>query len=261
MKPTHTFYISVPTLCAMFMLLLFSFCRVPESSEKINLAVASNMQYAMEEIAEAFTVETGIQIEMIVGASGQLTAQIREGAPFDILVSADMKYPEEIRRSGLAANTPKVYAYGKIVIWTLYDDIIPTMEGLTDQKVEHIAIANPKLAPYGVAAQQALYYHGIDRKVKDKLVFGESITQTNQFIISKSAQAGITAKSIVISPKLRNQGQWKDIDPRTYDPIEQGVVIIKNTDTNYSREILFCKFLTSDTAKKILRRFGYSVNE
>lgn len=243
------------------MLFLTSGCRIPEGSETLNIAVASNMQYAMEEIAEAFTLESGIPCEMIVGASGQLTAQIREGAPFDVLVSADMKYPKEIQKSGLAANTPRIYAYGKIVVWTFHEEVTPTMEGLLDPGVEHIAIANPKLAPYGAAARQALYFHDIDDKVEDKLVYGESITQTNQFIISKSAHAGITAKSIVTSPKMRDKGRWKDIDPRTYDPIEQGVVIIKNTDTDYSREILFCKFLSSDTAIKILRRFGYSVNE
>lgn len=253
--------ISNLSLSFLALLLCILGCRIPEPTEKITIAVASNMQYAMDEIAEAYSIETGIPCEIIVGASGQLTAQIREGAPFDVLVSADMKFPREIEKLGLAASSPKVYAYGKIVLWTLFDDINPTMEGLKDERIEHIAIANPKLAPYGIAAKQALHFHGIHDEVEEKLVYGESITQTNQFILSRSAQVGITAKSIVTSPKMRDKGKYKDIDPRTYDPIEQGVVIIKNTDTDYSREILFCKFLSSDTAKKILRRFGYSVNE
>lgn len=261
MKFSHFKYISVlkPGFIA---LLLFTYgCRIPEPTEHITIAVASNMQYAMDEIAEAFSIESGIPCELIVGASGQLTAQIREGAPFDVLVSADMKYPREIKKSGLAANSPNIYAYGKIVLWTLEDDLTPSMEELKDERVQHIAIANPKLAPYGLAAKQALHFHGVHDEVEEKLVYGESITQTNQFILSRSAQVGITAKSMVTSPKLRNKGKYKDIDPRMYDPIEQGVVIIKNTDTDYSREILFCKFLSSDKAKKILRRFGYSVNE
>lgn len=242
-------------------LLLPEGCKIPESNEKITLAVASNMQYAMEDLADEFTATTGIVCELVVGASGQLTAQIREGAPFDLLISADMKYPKEIENVGLAANSPKVYAYGKIVIWTLMDDLEPEIDVLASDKVKHIAIANPKLAPYGMAAQQALHYNGVYNETKDKLVYGESITQTNQFIVSKTAEAGITAKSIVISPSMRNKGKWKDVDPRTYEPIEQGVVIIKKGETNYSKEILFCKFLTSEPAKKILRRYGYSVDE
>lgn len=249
------------TSLGLLLLIVTVGCKLPPPENKLNIAVASNMQFAMEEIADAFMTETNIPCELIVGASGQLTAQIKEGAPFNVLVSADMKYPLEIEKAALAANTPQVYAYGKIVIWTLNEDITPTMEGLLASEVKHIAIANPKLAPYGVAAQQALKYGSIFNKVKYKLVYGESITQTNQFILSQSAEAGITAKSIVTSPKMRGVGSWRDIDPATYDPIEQGVVIIKKEDPNYSKEILFCKFLTSEPAQKILRRFGYAVNE
>ncbi|WP_224491104.1 molybdate ABC transporter substrate-binding protein [Robertkochia flava] len=248
-------------LAMLFCIILFSGCRLPEPEKKMRIAVASNMQFAMEELTEAFFNTAGIDCEMITGASGQLTAQIREGAPFNLLVSADMKYPMEVEKQGLAASTPQVYAYGKIVIWTMDKELDPSFENLTNEKVEHIAIANPQLAPYGIAAVQALRSSGVYNKVKGKLVFGESIAQTNQFIATQTADAGITAKSVVVSPALRDKGKWKDIDSRTYDAIEQGVVIIKNPKGDYSKEILFCKFLNSEPAQKILRRYGYSVDE
>ena len=184
------------------LLILFG-CGSPSKQELI-IAVASNTQFAMEEIASDFRDRTEINCELVVSSSGKLTAQIKEGAPFDLLVSADMKYPEELYLSGIS-NKPTIYAYGKLVIWSVSDDLQPSLQELTTGSVRHIAVANPDIAPYGATAVELLEKHGIYHEVKDKLVFGESISQTNQFILSGAAEIGFTAKSVVVSGPARGK--------------------------------------------------------
>lgn len=241
-------------------LLIFG-CKLPQTNERLHLAVASNMQYAIKELITEFTKSTGIECEVTIGASGQLYAQILEGAPYDIFISADTTYPEAIQKAGRAAGAPKIYAYGNIVIWTTAEGVEPSFDGLKSEDVKHVAIANPRLAPYGIAALQTLKYHNLYKSIEDKMVYGENISQTHQFIASGAAQAGITAQSIVLSPEMKQKGRYMNIDHHTYDPIAQGMVIIDDNNPDYSKEILLSNFLTSDPAKKILRRYGYTVNE
>lgn len=247
-------------LLIFFSLYVLKGCKLPQTNDKLHLAVASNMQYAINDLTREFTKSSGVECEVTVGASGQLFAQILEGAPFDVFISADMTYPEAIEKAGMAAGTPKTYAYGKIVIWTAGEDITPSFESLKDPGCKNIAVANPRLAPYGIAALQTLKYHNLYHAVEDKLVFGENISQTHQFISSGAAQVGITAKSIVLSPGMKDKGRYMNIDDQSYDPIAQGMVII-NDDPDFNKELLFSNFLTSDPAKKILRRYGYAVDE
>lgn len=226
----------------------------------LKIAVAANMQFAMKELSKSFTDATGIKCDLIIGASGQITAQIKAGAPYDLFVSADMKYPNELFTSGVAVNKPNVYAYGKLVMWSMHPNIKPTFELLKSKQIRHIALANPKTAPYGAATVEALRHYGIYDEVKEKLVFGESISQTNQFIISGSAEVGFTAKSIVLSPEMNGKGNWVAINDSDYTQIAQGVVILKHNDTKTENATKFYNFLFSPTAKKILTQFGYSVN-
>ncbi len=228
---------------------------------KITIATAANMQFALEKLAEGFSKQTKIEYELIVSSSGKLTAQIKEGAPYDIFVSADMKYPQEIYNAGLAESPPKVYAYGKLVLWSMVEDIELSVNLLTDSTINHIAIANPKTAPYGVAATEVLSYFGLNQKVGTKLVFGESIAQTNQYIISRSAEVGFTAMSVVLSPELTGKGKWMEMDGSAYTPIEQGVVVIRQNNQSNESAKEFYKFLFSKKAKEILTNFGYAVNE
>ncbi|MEW7290807.1 molybdate ABC transporter substrate-binding protein [Aquimarina sp. 2304DJ70-9] len=230
-----------------------------QQSNTLHIAVASNMQFAMKELSKEFTHQTGIECDLIISSSGKLTAQIKEGAPFDIFVSANMKYPNELFKSGYTTNKPKVYAYGKLVMWSMIDDINPSIDILKSSKIKHIAIANPKTAPYGNAAIEVLKQHDIYEDIKDKLVFGESISQTNQFIISKSAEIGFTSKSIVLSPEIKGKGNWTDINTTQYSPVNQGVVILKSNPSKQANAKAFYDFLLSVNAKKILENYGYSV--
>ncbi len=231
------------------------------SKEKPGLlvATAANMQFAMEELSEQFKKDFNINCELVVSSSGKLTAQIKEGAPYDVFVSADMKFPQAIDHYSKAVTTPKVYAYGKLVLWSMTE--LPHLNGLTQSHIKHIALANPKTAPYGKAALEVLEYTGIVKQVESKFVFGESIAQTNQFITTQAAQIGFTAKSVVVSPLLKNKGQWVDISTLAYTPIEQGIVVIKQNEKDRAQAMKFYNFMFSDKAKQILTKYGYDVGE
>lgn len=243
----------------LFSIFLMS-CHQQEKSN-LTIATAANMQFTMEEITTVFFKETGITCEIITGSSGKLTAQIKQGAPFDIFVSADMKYPDELFASGFATKKPEIYAFGKLILLSMHDDIRPTMELLQDPKIKHIAIANPKTAPYGISAFEVLEKFNLQEVLKEKFVFGESISQTNQFIVSKVAEIGFTVKSVVMAENMREKGNWQEIDPSFYSPIAQGMVILKNRNTRKEEAEKFYDFLISEKGKEILNKFGYSAGE
>jgi molybdate transport system substrate-binding protein len=219
------------------------------------------MQFAMEEIIEGFTAETGISCHLVISSSGKLTAQITEGAPYDILVSADMKYPGQLHAAGFTLGPPVIYAYGKLVLWTTQPEIEPDVKVLGSHEIRYIALANPNTAPYGAAALEVLQHHNLDVALKEKLVFGESIGQVNQFISSGSAEIGFTALSVVSAPRFEGMGRWKALDTALYSPIEQGVVVIRKEDSTQQDALLFRDFLSSDQAKQILVKYGYAIDE
>lgn len=225
--------------------------------EKLQIAVAANMQFAMKDLTKKFTEQSGIECETVISSSGKLTAQIKQNAPYDVFVAADMKYPTELFKEGFTTAKPEVYANGKLVLWTMSDGVQPSVEVLKTEPIKHISIANPKLAPYGKATVEVLEHFGIYKDVKDKLVFGESISQANQFIISNAADIGFTAKSVVLSPELKGKGKWIDLDENLYSPIAQGMVIIKRDGAENKNAQQFYDFLFSVDAKKILQQYGY----
>lgn len=229
-----------------------------QKSRKITVATAANMEFTMKKLAKAFEDSTAIKCEIIIGSSGKLTAQIKAGAPYQVFVAANVMYPNKLYQQGLIRTKPKIYAYGKLVIWSLKDSSLTSFSGLLNNSVKHIAVANPKTAPYGVASIQALKNAGIYEQVKSKLVFGESISQTNQFISSQSAEVGFTAMSVVVSDKMRGRGSWKEVNPDLYSPITQGVALVKQKPENPDAQ-RFYDFLSSAKAKNILTSDGYRV--
>ncbi|MEM7485014.1 MAG: molybdate ABC transporter substrate-binding protein [Bacteroidota bacterium] len=236
-------------------------CNNHGTSEKITIAAAANMRYAIEELTYTFTKETGIQCDLVISSSGTLTAQIKEGAPYDVFISADTKYPNDIYTSGLAKNPPKIYAYGKLVLWTMTKNIVPSISILNEDRIDHIAVANPKIAPYGKAAISVLNHYKLLDKIEGKLVYGESISQTNQFILSASAELGFTSLSVVLAPELKEKGTWIELESHLYEPIAQSVVQITHEKVNANSSKKFYDFLFSKKAKEILKNFGYSVDE
>lgn len=240
--------------------IIFAGCK-GHQNKKVVVATAANMKSAMANLTKAYTYKTGVEFELIIGSSGKLTAQIMEGAPFDIFIAANMKYPEAVYAGGKARNVPRVYANGKLVLWSMVENIPVSMASLSDSTIGHIALANPKTAPYGDAAQEVLQHYGLMEVLKPKLVFGESIGQTDQFIISQAAQIGFTALSTVLSPEMKGKGSWIPIDPSLYSNISQGVVLIHRKEGANPDTQGFYDFLFSVEAKEILKEFGYLVDE
>lgn len=251
--------------CLQLLLLLstvgFNSCKTNSDTDVLTIAAASNMQFALEEIASVFTADSGIPCHLVTSSSGKLTAQISEGGPYDILISADMKYPGQLESAGLTYGPPQIYAYGKLVLWTTTADIEPDFNALRRDEINYIAMANPKTAPYGVAAMEVLKHLNLDEILKEKLVFGESIGQVNQFISSGSAQIGFTALSVVSSPRFKNSGRWEEIDTRFYSPIAQGVAVIRKEGKKQEDAVLFRDFLFSQQAREILIKYGYTIHE
>ncbi|WP_215225754.1 molybdate ABC transporter substrate-binding protein [Echinicola shivajiensis] len=245
-------------LLPLFLLSSIIACKSP-SDNKLSIATASNMQYAMAALVDKFNDETGMNCDIILGSSGKLTAQIIEGAPYDLFVSADINFPKAVKEAGFARQAPKIYAYGKLVLWAMDEKNKPSIEQLSNNTIKHIALANPKTAPYGKAAMEVLNYYQLNPVIGTKLVYGESISQTNQFILSGSAEIGFTAKSVVLSPQLKNNGYWLDIDSGIYSPIEQAVVLLKGKKEKQDLALKFYEFLFSKEAKRILLEYGYDV--
>jgi molybdate transport system substrate-binding protein len=254
-NPDQTVYtVNFRIIGILFISIMIS-CQEPESPSLV-IASAANVQFAMDEIVTKFTEKTGVSCDVIISSSGKLTAQLIEGAPFDVFISADLAYPQKIADAGLAVRGPQVYARGKLVLWSMQDITKLTLGTLAQSSTRYIALANPDVAPYGRAAKEVLQFADLYEDVQEKLVYGESIAQVNQFVISRAVDAGFTAKSVVLSPELKGLGTWVDIDPRSYKPIDQGFIILSNS--HLPREAKsFEEFLLSEQAARIFDDYGY----
>jgi len=229
------------------------------NASTINLAVAANVSYAIDELKKEFIKNNkNADIKVTIGSSGQLYAQIKRGAKFDIFLSANMKYPNRLYKQKIAITKPIVYTKGSIALVLKKDLKANSLEVLKSKKIKHIAIANPKTAPYGVAAKEALQNANLYNKLKNKFIYGMSIAQTLSYTL-KAADAGIVAKSALFSKKLKRYNlHYIDINPLLYTPISQGMTILKNAK-NKKPVKEFYDFLLSKTAKKIFKEYGYII--
>ncbi|GAB3697391.1 molybdate ABC transporter substrate-binding protein [Spirosoma flavus] len=241
------------------LILILLLCPSSLFAQSLRVAVAANAQFVMEQLKTAFQKQTGINVESIVNSSGKLTTQIQQGAPYDVFLSADMEYPQTLHKAGFTLEAPVVYAYGSLVLWTAGDLTVGAdLKVLSEPGVRHIAIANPATAPYGEAAISFLKTRKLLEKIQPKIVYGESIAQVNQYILSGSAEIGFTAKSVVLDPSLTKRGHWVDIPTTGYSPIAQGVVVLKRTEQAKAAQ-QFLAFLGSPAARRILQKFGYQI--
>ncbi len=228
------------------------------SDRRLRIAVASNAQYAGHELVAAFENKTGISCDLIIGSSGKISAQILSGAPFDVFLSADTSYIHHLLAEGMVRGESRLYAEGQLVLWTADKKLNPGLDILLSDAIEHIALPNPDLAPYGAAAELALRKIGIYEEIQPKLVFGESIAQTNQFIVTGSADIGFTAKSVVMAPTMMKQGKWSPVNPSLYPYILQSAAMIQSG--HYEEEASsFFSFLFSSEGQDILKKFGYDI--
>jgi len=247
--------------CAVVILLMVCFPHNVQANEKILIAAASDLNFAMHEICHAFEkANPTIHIDVSYGSSGNFYAQIKQGAPFDLFFSADASYPVRLEEEGFAIKGQRqLYAIGKIVLWIPKKSALNPHEGLSivlDPETKKLAIANPKHAPYGRAAEEALRYYGLWDKVQGKLVFGENISQTAQFVQTGAADAGIIALSLAISPKMANDGNYWIIPFESHSKLEQVYTVLQR-GKNKSSVKAFLEFVQGKKAKRILSDYGF----
>ena len=240
-----------------FALLLQACSRQPQS---LSIAAAANTQYLMEDLITQFRNETGIEVSLSTASSGQLTAQIINGAPFDFFLSADMRYPDSLKAKNMVEEGPRPYAIGKLILWTMKDiSLEDEISALTRTDVTKIGIPQPDLAPYGRAAKEALEKLGFYPYVKDKFVYGESVAQVNQYITSGNVDIGFTALSSVRSGPMKGKGNFKEVNRSLFSPIVQGAVMLKTKDAEKAdARQKFWNFLQGQTAREIIEHHGYS---
>ncbi len=245
----------------------FVFCfLVPRAlrAQEIAIAAASDLQFAFQELTTQFQKETGQSVKLSFGSSGNFFSQIQNGAPFDLFFSADIDYPKKLEAAGLAEpGTLYQYTRGKIVLWVVKDSKIDVRRGLTallDPNIRKIAIANPQHAPYGRAAVAAMQHENVYEKIQDKLVFGENISQTAQFVESGNADVGILALSLALAPALKEKGKYFEVPASDYPPIEQGCIILKSSHKkDVARQ--FLAFLKKPEIVALMRNYGFAVPE
>ena len=229
-------------------------------AEKITVAAAADLKFAMDELVSVFkNANPGAQVDVVYGSSGNFYSQIKEGAPYDLFFSADITYPEQLVTGGLAASDVKPYAFGRIVLWSgSLDASRMTLESLADPKIARIAIANPQHAPYGKRAQEALQAAGLWDKIEPKLVYGENIAQTAQFVESGNAQVGIIALSLAVNPELASKGGYWLIPDKLHQPLKQAYVITKRAENNALAR-RFAEYMGSKPARTVMIKYGFGL--
>jgi molybdate transport system substrate-binding protein len=227
-------------------------------AEKINIAAAADLKFAMDEIVAKFReVNAKDDVDVIYGSSGKFYTQIQQGAPYDLYFSADIAFPRELAKSGFSFSEVIQYAIGRIVLWSATMEANKmSLDSLTSSKISHIAIANPKHAPYGKRAEEALRASRLWERVEPKLVYGENIAHTAQFVQTGNAQVGIIALSLALNPALANKGGYWLIPDTLHAPLEQAFIITKRAQGNDLAK-KFADYMRSSATRTIMTKYGF----
>lgn len=234
----------------------------PVSAGELTIAAASDLNFAMKEIAAEYEKATGHVVKLSLGSSGNFFSQIQNGAPFDLYFSADIGYPKKLEEGGLTVpGSLYRYAVGRIVIWAGYDSHINVAKGfeaLRDPAIKKVAIANPKHAPYGRAAVAAMEHYKVYDQIKERLVLGENISQAAQFIESGACDIGIIALSLALAPTMKSKGMYWEIPEAAHPALEQGVVILKSSNQQEAAK-QFVAFIQGQPGREIMMRYGFTL--
>ena len=236
----------VATTCGLF------------GADTLRVAAAANLAYVMGPLCSAFErAHPGIHVETTIGASGALYGQIAHGAPFSLFMSADKEYPDRLVKAGLGSQEI-VFARGRLVVWSTtegvpLDDLAAAVRS---PKVAKIAIAEPRTAPYGAAAKAALARLGLLADATPKLVVGESIAQTAQYVGTGNAQLGFVPLSYVMAPQAKGKGQWRTVAADLYPPLDHAAVLVGAQQASQAGR-LFMEFRKSAEARSVLATYGY----
>jgi molybdate transport system substrate-binding protein len=225
------------------------------------VAAASDLRFALDELAAGFrTTRPGLQIDIVYGSSGKLATQIRNGAPFDVFLSADIAFARDLHADGHAAGPPRLYAIGRLVAWSADPALgrLPLAELVRHERVRRFAIANPEHAPYGQRAVEALRSQGLYDAAAPKLVLGDNVSQAAQFIETGAAQAGLIAYSLVLAPNLAGRGAWAQVPEAWHRPLEQALIVTRRAATR-PLAAEFVAHLETPAARALLRRYGFAL--
>jgi molybdate transport system substrate-binding protein len=233
-----------------------------QSPQHLTIAAASDLQTVLPEIVRDFERSSSAKVSVSYGSSGTYFALIQNGAPFDVFLSADVDYPKRLAEAGAAdPSTLRVYATGHLVLWARRDrnlDLRRGLVALTDARIRRVALANPKYAPYGRAAEAALRSARLYDTLQPKFVTGESLTQAAQLVESGNADVGVLSRSLALGPVLTAEGAYVDIPSSLHPPIDQAAVVVTSSrDGALARS--FVAFLSRGEAARHLRRFGFSL--
>jgi molybdate transport system substrate-binding protein len=232
------------------------------AAQEITVAAAADLQFAMQDVAARYQKEVGKTVKVIYGSSGNFYQQIQNGAPFDVFFSANLDYAKKLEDAGLAEpGSFYPYAKGKIVIWVRNEsklDLNSGMKVFLNPSVKKIAVANPLHAPYGQAAVAAMQKENIYDQVKDKFVLGENISQTASFVVSGSADVGVVALALALSPNMKDKGRYVEVPAGEYPPIEQACVVLASSKNKEAAK-QFLLFVRTAAIGDVLRSYGFDV--
>lgn len=242
-------------------IVLFIFFYSPKlPAQDFTIAAAADLRYALKEIVQQYkqAYHYSGNISLIFGSSGSLFQQIMQNAPFDIFFCADNTFPAKLHQEGKTAAAPVQYARGYLVLWSAKKDISKGISVLQNPDILKIAIANPEVAPYGKRAVECLRYYRMFDKVEQKLVRGENVSQTAQFVLTGNADLGFIALSLALSPEMASKGRFYPLDEKSYTPLDQSFVVLKSAENNQG-VISFTQFLQTKPARDIFNRYGFTV--
>lgn len=230
---------------------------------ELTIAAAADLKFALDDLVKEFKAQfPTTKINVTYGSSGNFFAQLQNGAPFDLFFSADIAYPRKLAASGLAADDVFLYGIGCLVVWVPKDSPVAVdqlgIKSLLEPSIRKIAVANPEHAPYGRAAVAALKTLHVYDQVASRLVYGENIAQTAQFVQSGAAEAGLLALSLAVAPQMRDAGRFWQVSLEAYPRMEQGGIILKSTKDLESARA-FRDFVLGEHGREVLKQYGFSV--
>lgn len=229
------------------------------------VAAASDLQFAVEEIADAFHRETGMQVRLSMGSTGNFARQIREGAPFQIFMAADEKFIEDLHADGFTRDEGDLYAVGRIVMMVPHgsslvaDGRLDTLAAALEAgEITRFAIANPEHAPYGMRAEEALRHKGLWAELQPFMVLGENVSQAAQFALSGNADGGIIAYSLALAPNIQELGTYELIPEEWHEPLRQRMALLNNAGPVAEA---FYDYINGPSAREIMERYGFALPE
>lgn len=232
-----------------------------QQPSRLTIAAAADLRFALDEaLAPLRTAQPGATIDVVYGSSGKLTTQIRNGAPFDVLLSADIAFARQLHDAGLTTAAPRLYAIGRLAAWSASAELgrLPLDVLVRDPRIKRFAIANPEHAPYGMRAMEALRTRGLEADAKPKLVLGDNVSQAAAFIETGAAQAGLVAHSLLLAPALAGKGAWTLVPQAWHSPLEQAFVVTRRAQHN-PLAAAFVQHLDATATRALLKRSGFAL--